>query len=84
MSQLRFIFVSYIYIYICTHMHIHIEEEIRLYFNNQLHIHQHTFFKYMIQSVIDGKNKKTNMSVYDITLHILACTYIDAHKYLFI
>ena len=30
------------------------EEERKLYFNNLLHIHQHTFFKYMIQSVIEG------------------------------
>ena len=44
------------------------EEERKLYFNNLLHIHQHTFFKYMMQSVIDGQNQMTNMSVYDITL----------------
>ena len=44
------------------------EEERKLYFNNLLHIHQHTFFKYMIQSVIEGKNQETNMSVYDIPL----------------
>ena len=31
------------------------EEERKLYFNNLLHIHQHTFFKYMIQLVIEGK-----------------------------
>ena len=44
------------------------EEERKLYFNNLLHIHQHTFFKYMMQSVIEGKNQKTIMSVYDIPL----------------
>ena len=31
------------------------EGESKLYFNDLLHIHQHTFFKYMIQSVIEGK-----------------------------
>ena len=44
------------------------EEERKLYFNNLLHIHQHTFLKYMMQSVIEGKNQKTNMSVYNIPL----------------
>ena len=34
------------------------EEERKLYFNNLLHIHQHTFFKYMIQSVIEGKKSE--------------------------
>ena len=41
------------------------EEERKLYLNNLLHIHQHTFFKYMMQSIIEGKNQKTNMPVYD-------------------
>ena len=44
------------------------KKKIRLYFNNLLHIHQHTFLKYMIQSVIKGKNQKTNMSAYNIPL----------------
>ena len=44
------------------------EEERKLYFNNLLHIHQHAFFKYMIQSVIGGENQKINMSVCDIPL----------------
>ena len=30
----------------------------KLYFNNLLHIHQHTFLKYMIQSVIEGKIRR--------------------------
>ena len=38
-------------------------EERILYFNNLLHIHQHIFLRYMMQSVIEGKNQKTNMSV---------------------
>ena len=36
----------------------YVEEERKLYFNNLLHIHQHTFFKYMIQSVIEGKIRR--------------------------
>ena len=36
----------------------------KLYFNDLFHIHQHTFLKYMMQPVIEGKNQKTNMSVY--------------------
>ena len=44
------------------------EEEINLYFNDLLHVRLRTFFKYMIQSVIEGQNQKTNMSVYDIPL----------------
>ena len=44
------------------------EEERKLYFNNLLHIHQHTFLKYMIQSVIEGKSQKTIVSIYDIPL----------------
>ena len=30
----------------------------KLYFNDLLHIHQHTFFKYMIQSVIEEKIRR--------------------------
>ena len=44
------------------------QEERKLYFNNLLHIYQHTSMKYMMQLVIEGKNQKTNMSVYDIPL----------------
>ena len=52
----------------------------KLYFNNLLHIHQHTFLKYMIQSVIDGKNQKTNMSVYDIpTCEVVIYKFITSH-----
>ena len=34
------------------------EEERKLYFNNLLHIHQHTFLRYMIQSVIEGNIRR--------------------------
>ena len=34
------------------------KKKIKLYFNNLLHIHQHTFLKYMIQSVIEGKIRR--------------------------
>ena len=44
------------------------ERERKLHFNNLLHIHQHAFLKFMMQSVIEGKNQMRNMSVYDIPL----------------
>ena len=47
------------------------EEERQLYFNNLLHIHQHTFLKYMIQLVIEEKNQKKNMSAYNIPLYLI-------------
>ena len=44
------------------------EEERKLYINNLLHIHQHTFFEIHDTVGHRGKNQKTNMSVYDIPL----------------
>ena len=41
------------------------EEERKLYFNNLLHIHQHTFLIYMIQSVIEG-NIRRQICMYTI------------------
>ena len=41
------------------------EEERKLYFNNLLHIHQHTFLRYMIQSVIEG-NIRRQICLYTI------------------
>ena len=66
-GSLTFGFMYFLYIF-----SIYLEEEAerKLYFNNMLHIHQHAFLKYMIQSVIEGKNQSTNMSVYDISLFI--------------
>ena len=43
------------------------EEERKRYFNNLLHIHQHTFLRYMIQSVIEGKIRR-QICLYDIPL----------------
>ena len=65
---LSFIYEASLYVKMCSSLLVEEEEERKLYFNNLLYIHQHTFFKYMIQSVIEGKNQKTNMSVYDIPL----------------
>ena len=48
------------------------EEERKLSFNNLLHIHQHAFLKYMMQSVIERKESFCNggIHVYQWILYI--------------
>ena len=55
------------------------EEERKLYFNDLLHIHQHTFFKYIIQSVIEGKVRR-QICLYTIFPYETKLTYNEGYE----
>ena len=61
--------IFYFYLDQTTRPVVFKERKKKLYFNNLLHIHQHTFLRYMIQSVIEG-NIRRQICLYTIFPYI--------------